>query len=168
MGAGNKAADAVILEIEVDDTAWKELPDPETLLRRAAQATETALGKDLSETVLTISLATDDEVAQLNQHWRNKTGPTNVLSFPAAKNMPLPPGEPRPLGDIMLAAGVVRREATQQNKSLEHHLVHLAVHGILHIMDYDHINEARATEMESLEVEILNALGIANPYASNV
>lgn len=154
----------MILEFQVDENAWKELPDPESLLRRAAQATEDALGKDLSDTVLTVSLATDDEVAQLNQHWRNKTGPTNVLSFPAAQAMPLPPGEPRPLGDIILAAGVVKCEAEQQNKSLEHHLVHLAVHGILHIMDYDHINEAEANEMESLEVDILNVLGIANPY----
>ncbi|WP_337659922.1 rRNA maturation RNase YbeY [Anderseniella sp. Alg231-50] len=154
----------MILEIEVDRTAWQELSDPEILLRQAAQATEAALDTDLSQTVLTVSLATDDEVAGLNQQWRNKAGPTNVLSFPAARDMPLPPGEPRPLGDIMLAAGVVKREAAEQGKSLEHHLVHLAVHGILHIMDYDHINEAEATEMESLEVDILNVLGIANPY----
>ncbi len=152
------------LEIEVDGTAWNEMPDPEPVLRAAAQATEAALGADLSETVLTISLLTDDVVAELNWQWRNKAGPTNVLSFPAAKDMPLPPGEPRPLGDIMLAAGVVSREAVQQNKSLEHHLVHLAVHGILHIMGYDHINEAEADEMERLEVDILNVLGIANPY----
>lgn len=156
----------MIVEIEVDETAWKEVPDPETLLRSAAQATETALGRDLSETVLTISLATDAEVEKLNRQWRNKIGPTNVLSFPATSDMPLPPpGEPRPLGDIIMAAGVVKSEAEQQNKSLEHHLVHLAVHGILHIMDYDHINEAEADKMESLEVDILNVLGIANPYA---
>ena len=154
----------MILEIEVDRTAWKEIPDPESVLHAAARAAETVLGVDLSDTVLTISLLTDDAVAELNRQWRNKTGPTNVLSFPAAKDMPLPPGEPRPLGDIMLAAGVVRREAVQQNKPLEHHLVHLAVHGILHIMGYDHINEAEAVEMERLEVDILNVLGIANPY----
>jgi len=165
LGAGHKAADTVILEIEVDETAWKEVPDPGALLRRAARATETALGKDLSQTVLTILLATDDEVAQLNKQWRNKTGPTNVLSFPATQAMPLPPGEPRPLGDIILAAGVVKCEAEQQDKLLEDHLVHLAVHGILHIMDYDHISEVEAAKMESLEVDILNVLGIANPYA---
>lgn len=164
MGAGNTAAVAVILEIEVDETAWSELPDPEPVLRAAARATEAALGVDLSNAVVTISLATDDAVADLNRHWRNKPGPTNVLSFPAAKDMPLPPGEPRPLGDIMLAAGVVKQEAVQQNKSLEDHLVHLAVHGILHLMDYDHINETEANVMERLEIDILNVLGIANPY----
>ncbi|MEM9471942.1 MAG: rRNA maturation RNase YbeY [Pseudomonadota bacterium] len=154
----------MILEIEVDRTAWNDISDPEPQLRAAAQATEAALGVDLSGTVLAISLLTDDAVAELNRQWRNKAGPTNVLSFPAAKGMPIPPGEPRPLGDIMLAAGVVRYEAAQQNKSLEHHLVHLAVHGILHLMGYDHINEAEAEEMERLEVDILNVLGIANPY----
>lgn len=165
MGAGNKAAGAVILEIEVDETAWNEVPDPETLLRDAARATEAALGQDLSQTVLTVSLATDDEVARLNKQWRGKPGPTNVLSFPAPPAMPLPPGEPRPLGDIILAAGVVKCEAEQQGKSLDDHLVHLAVHGILHLMDYDHISEAEATRMENLEVDILNVLGIADPYA---
>ncbi len=165
MGAGNKAADAVILEIEVDETAWKEVADPETLVHRAAGATETALGQDLSQAVVTVSLATDDEVARLNKQWRNKPGPTNVLSFPAPPAMPLPPGEPRLLGDIILAAGVVKCEAEQQDKSLEDHLVHLAVHGILHLMDYDHISEAEATRMENLEVDILNVLGIADPYA---
>ncbi len=165
MGAGDKAADTVILEIEVDEVAWKELPDPEALLGRAAQATETALDKDLSDTVLSISLATDDEVAELNQRWRQRNGPTNVLSFPAAQEMPLPPGEPRPLGDIMLAAGVVRREAEQQGKTLADHTVHLAVHGILHVMGYDHINETGANQMERLETDILSVLGIADPYA---
>ena len=153
-----------MLEVEVDEVAWKELSDPEQLLRNAAQVTESILGKDLSDTVLVITLATDEEVAELNRRWRNQDGPTNVLSFPAARDMPLPPDEPRPLGDIMLAAGVVRREARQQGKSLAEHSVHLAVHGILHIMGYDHINETGANEMERLEIDILGVLGIANPY----
>jgi len=155
----------VKLEIEVDEAAWKELPDPEGLLRRAARATESVLGEDLSDTVVTIFLATDEDVSKLNKRWRNKNVPTNVLSFPAARDMPLPPDEPRPLGDVMLAAGVVRREARQQAKSLAEHSVHLAVHGILHIMGYDHINEVEAAEMERLEIDILDMLGIANPYA---
>ena len=155
----------MILEIEVDETAWKDLPGPEELLRRAAQATESVLGTDLSDTVVTISLATDEDVAELNQRWRGKNQPTNVLSFPAAQDMPLPPDEPRPLGDIMLAAGVVRREAQQQEKSLEEHSVHLAVHGILHIMGYDHISVVEAKEMERLEFDILGVLGFSNPDA---
>ena len=77
----------------------------------------------------------------------------------------MPPGEPRPLGDIMLAAGVVRREAEQQGKTLADHTVHLAVHGILHVMGYDHINETGANQMERLETDILSVLGIADPYA---
>jgi len=155
----------VKLEIQVDDDAWREVPDPEGLLRSAARATESVLGKDLSDAAVTIVLATDAEVCELNNRWRNKNMPTNVLSFPAAADMPLPPDEPRPLGDIMLAAGVVRREAQQQGKSLEENLVHLAVHGILHILGYDHINESEAIEMERLEIDILDTLGIANPYA---
>ena len=155
----------MILEIQVDENAWKELPDPERLLRRAAQATEAVLGRDLSDAVVTIALASDEEVTELNQRWRNKNEPTNVLSFPHSPDMPVPPDEPRPLGDIMLAAGVVRREAQQQEKSLAEHSVHLAVHGILHIMGFDHINEAEAIEMERLEIDILGELGISNPYA---
>lgn len=155
----------MILEIVVDETAWKELPDPDELLRNAARATESVLGREFPGSVLTIALATDEQVAELNQLWCNKNKPTNVLSFPAARDMPLPPDELRPLGDIMLAAGVVGREARQQSKSLAEHSVHLAVHGILHIVGYDHINEAEANEMERLEIDILGVLGIANPYA---
>jgi probable rRNA maturation factor len=152
------------VDIQVDQDAWRAVPDVEGLLRDAARATQAALGKDLSDTVVTISLATDADVRELNSRWRNKNSPTNVLSFPAAADMPAPPDEPRPLGDIMLAAGVVQREALEQGKPLEEHLVHLAVHGILHILGYDHINESEAVEMERLEIDILRTLGIANPY----
>ncbi len=155
----------MILEIVVEEAAWRELPDPDELLRNAARATEAVLGREYPDCVLTIALATDEQVAELNQRWCNKNKPTNVLSFPAARDMPLPPDELRPLGDIMLAAGVVGREARQQSKSLSEHSVHLAVHGILHIVGYDHINEAGANEMERLEIDILGVLGIANPYA---
>jgi probable rRNA maturation factor len=90
--------------------------------------------------------------------------PTNVLSFPADQGIAIPPGELRPLGDVILAAGVVRAEAAQQSKSLADHFSHLVVHGILHIMGYDHLDDAQADEMESLEKEILLKLGIADPY----
>ncbi len=154
----------MIIEVDVDDEAWSVLPEASDLLTRAADATFARLAPTHGDKVLSMSLTTDDEVAELNHLWRDKSGPTNVLSFPANPDMPLPPGEPRPLGDVILAAGVVGTEAAKQNKALADHTVHLAVHGILHIMGYDHLTDTQAEEMEALEISILEGLGIANPY----
>lgn len=153
------------LEIEVDEAAWHDLPDAEALVGEAAEAAFARLGAgDLKDKLLSVTLADDETVAQLNAQWRGKPKPTNVLSFPADQDIAIPPGEPRPLGDIILAAGVVRTEAAQQSKPLADHFRHLVVHGILHIMGYDHVDDAQADEMESLEKEILVKLGIADPY----
>jgi probable rRNA maturation factor len=155
----------VNLEIEVDEAAWHDLPDAAALVGRAAEAAFARLGAgDLKDKLLSVTLADDETVAQLNAQWRGKPKPTNVLSFPADQDIAIPPGEPRPLGDIILAAGVVRTEAAQQSKPLADHFRHLVVHGILHIMGYDHVDDAQADEMESLEKEILVKLGIADPY----
>jgi probable rRNA maturation factor len=155
----------VNLEIEVDEAAWHDLPDAGALVRQAAQAAFSRLGtSDLTDKLLSVTLADDETVAQLNAQWRGKPKPTNVLSFPADQDIAIPPGELRPLGDIILAAGVVRAEAAQQSKPLADHFSHLVVHGILHIMGYDHLDDAQADEMESLEKEILVKLGIADPY----
>jgi probable rRNA maturation factor len=155
----------VNLEIEVDEAAWHDLPDAGALVRQAAQAAFSRLGiGDLTDKLLSVTLADDETVAQLNAQWRGKPKPTNVLSFPADQDIAIPPGELRPLGDIILAAGVVRAEAAQQSKPLADHFSHLVVHGILHIMGYDHLDDAQADEMESLEKEILVKLGIADPY----
>ena len=89
---------------------------------------------------------------------------TNVLSFPAPEDMPLPPGEPRPLGDIVLASGVVCREAEDQRKTLHDHAAHLIIHGVLHLLGHDHDDENEAAAMEQLEIGILKGLGISNPY----
>ncbi len=153
------------LEIEVDEAAWHDLPDAAALVGQAAEAAFARLGAgDLKDKLLSVTLADDETVAQLNAQWRGKPKPTNVLSFPADQDIAIPPGEPRPLGDIILAAGVVRTEAAQQSKPLADHFRHLVVHGILHIMGYDHVDDAQADEMESLEKEILVKLGIADPY----
>lgn len=153
------------LEIEVDEAAWHDLPDAAALVGQAAEAAFVRLGVgDLKDKLLSVTLADDETVAQLNAQWRGKPKPTNVLSFPADQDIAIPPGEPRPLGDIILAAGVVRTEAAQQSKPLADHFRHLVVHGILHIMGYDHVDDAQADEMESLEKEILVKLGIADPY----
>jgi probable rRNA maturation factor len=110
---------------------------------------------------LSIRIVGTREGRSLNRTYRGKDYATNVLSFPAD----LPPGLRLPLlGDIAICAPVVRREAAEQDKPLSHHWAHLTVHGVLHLLGYDHIEEAEAQRMEALETRILKGLGIANPY----
>ncbi|MGH8283352.1 MAG: rRNA maturation RNase YbeY [Gammaproteobacteria bacterium] len=111
---------------------------------------------------LTIRIVDEDESATLNRTYRHKDYPTNVLSFPASA----PPGiKSSLLGDLVICAPVVLREAAQQRKATEAHWAHLTVHGILHLLGYDHEAEARAREMESLETAVLAGLGYSDPYA---
>jgi len=109
---------------------------------------------------VTILLTDDATVAELNSRFRQKQGPTNVLSFPAARN------PERHLGDLALAYGVCAREAAEQGKSLGHHLQHLTVHGVLHLLGYDHIGDDEAEVMEGLERAVLAGLGVPDPYAA--
>jgi probable rRNA maturation factor len=99
----------------------------------------------------------------MNAHWRSKDTATNVLSFPAA---PSPGPGPHHLGDIVLACETVEREARAQDKPFDHHLVHLVVHGFLHLIGYDHDTDDEAEEMERRERDILARLGIPDPYAA--
>jgi probable rRNA maturation factor len=102
-----------------------------------------------------------DESAALNERYRGKKGPTNVLSFPFA----VPPRVPnRLLGDLVICAPVVEQEAREQGKSAEAHWAHMVVHGMLHLQGYDHVEELEAEIMETREVEILSKLGVENPY----
>ncbi len=115
-----------------------------------------------------IALSNDTAVADLNRVWRAKDKPTNVLSFPA----PVPPpgvasAEPRFLGDVILAAETVVREANELGLAPAHHLQHLVVHGILHLIGFDHEDEREAVAMEALETEILASIGVADPYADH-
>lgn len=108
---------------------------------------------------------TDDEaIRQINAEWRGQDKPTNVLSFPA---YPLEPGgDPGPmLGDIVIARETVEREAAELGKPFDEHLIHLMVHGFLHLFGYDHMNPEEAEEMEGLETRILGELGLSDPYA---
>ena len=155
----------MMLEIDADDEAWAMLPGAADLVEAAAAATFARLGLDMAGKSLSIVLSDDESVAELNGRWRGKPAPTNVLSFPADGSMPVPPGEPRPLGDIIMASGVVQAEPGDQGKQLQHHFSHLVVHAILHIMGYDHIDDEDARKMESIETEILASLGVADPYA---
>lgn len=110
---------------------------------------------------LTLRLVDAAESAELNQAYRHKAGPTNVLSFP----FEAPPGvSSRLLGDLVICAEVVHREAQEQGKSLSAHWAHMVVHGVLHLRGYDHLTESQATDMETLETEIMARLGYPNPY----
>ncbi len=109
---------------------------------------------------ITLLLTDDASVRELNQRFRGQDAATNVLSFPAPAN----PQDHR--GDIALAFGVCAREAAEQGKSLAHHLQHLTVHGVLHLLGYDHIGDDEAEAMEGLERAVLADLGISDPYAA--
>lgn len=110
---------------------------------------------------LTIRLVDDSESAELNQTYRGKAAATNVLSFPFDAPVDL---KPRLLGDLVVCAPVVAEEAAEQHKLLAHHWAHLTIHGCLHLLGYDHIEETQAEQMETLEINILQTLNIQNPY----
>lgn len=107
-----------------------------------------------------IRIVSEKESAQLNKQYRHKSGPTNVLSFPL-QGMP---GEGPLLGDIVICAALVNREAREQGKTRAAHWAHLVVHGSLHLLGFDHIKSQEARQMEALEVRLLAGLGVANPY----
>lgn len=147
-----------MIDIEVEDDAWvAALPDAERLARAAAEA---VLAHENEAGGLVVLLTDDASVQALNAQFRDKDAPTNVLSFPAA------PNPEDHLGDVALAFGVCAREAQAQGKTLAHHMQHLVAHGVLHLLGYDHMEEAEAETMESLEREILAGLGAPDPYGA--
>lgn len=149
------------IEVEIEAEAWSAaLPDAETLVRQAGQA---AVG-DGSGGGVAILLTDDAAVRDLNVRFRGADAPTNVLAFPAAPNPEDAPHHMH-LGDVALAFGVCEREAVDQGKPLADHLRHLVIHGVLHLLGYDHQDDAQATAMESRERELLAGLGVPDPYA---
>ena len=150
--------------IDVEDEAWNVLPGLEDLARSAVAAALAASGVPPDQTETALLFTDDHTIAGLNAEWRGKPSPTNVLSFPTPEDLPVPDGEPRPLGDIVLASGVIAREAQEQGKTLREHTLHLIVHGVLHLTGHDHEDETQASGMEQLEIDILKGLGISDPY----
>lgn len=127
-----------------------------------------ALNGRIREADLAIRLVDDKEGRALNHHYRGKDYATNVLSFPAELPEGLPEGIKLPLlGDLVICAPVVAREAAEQGKPLAAHYAHLTVHGTLHLLGWDHENDKEAEAMEQLEREILAELGVADPYAGD-
>jgi probable rRNA maturation factor len=152
-----------LIEILIDDDAWPDaLPEVSKLAFEAADSALSFLPPEMGEDLGLVVFLTDDEtVRDLNERFRGRDAPTNVLSFPS------PPENPEgQVGDIALAFGVCQREAVQQGKPLAAHLQHLVVHGVLHLVGYDHETDEEAEKMEGLERIILAGLGVADPYAA--
>ncbi len=148
------------IEVTIDDPQWRRsLPDAAPHCRRAAAAA-LALAEPRADGELSILLTGNRTAAALNQRYRGRPGPTNVLAFPAAA----PPGAPRLFGDIVLARETVQNEAHNANLPLSHHMCHLIVHGTLHLLGHDHREDREAEHMQSLETRALQSLGIPDPW----
>jgi len=144
----------VVIQNPINDVSVNEQNLKDTL-----QQVMTDLGKGKSE--LLIRIVGKVEIQNLNKTYRDKDQPTNVLSFPS--DLPIEIDE-MILGDIVICTSVVANEAKLQNKTFEHHLIHMAIHGTLHLLGYDHVKPMDAQKMESLEIKILEKMQINNPY----
>lgn len=147
------------LRVDIQSACSEPVPDEDDIRSWIAAA---LIGPEMREdTEVSVRLVAEDEMSRLNQAYRGKAGPTNVLSFPSD----LPPELELPLlGDIVICAPVVIREAAEQGKSLSAHWAHMAVHGALHLLGYDHVKNEDADIMEGLESRILESLDYPCPY----
>ena len=147
---------SVTLDVQYELEAGPDEDD----IRRWIEAV-LAAEAETAEVELTVRIVDEAEMAELNARYRHKTGPTNILSFP----FEAPPGvELNLLGDLVIAAPVVQREAREQGKTETAHWAHMVVHGTLHLLGYDHLKPAEAEDMEAREINILHELGFSNPY----
>ncbi len=151
------------IDVIVQSPRWKAQPRAATFVRKAVAAAAKAVSTPHAE--LAIVLTDDSAIRALNREWRKLDAPTNVLSFPA-KVTRASRDLPRHLGDIVIAYETTAREATVERKPFGHHLVHLAVHGYLHLLGYDHATDREAKKMQRLEVDILACLGVPDPYVT--
>jgi probable rRNA maturation factor len=168
---GTKLSSALpFIEVLVVADCWQTEPDAEAVIHRAINAAAEIADADVGEAELAVMLTDDTGLQTLNRNWRGIDKPTNVLSFPALQptGSGTPDDAPRMLGDIAIAYQTTRKEADDEQKPFGHHLSHLAVHGFLHLIGYDHEKPEDAEAMESLEQEILAQLGIPDPYADRV
>jgi probable rRNA maturation factor len=156
-----------ITEVLIVADCWQNEPDAEAVIQRAIAAATEIADADVGDAELAVMLTDDSGIQTLNTNWRGIDKPTNVLSFPALQPTGAggPDDAPRMLGDIAIAYETTRKEADDEQKPFDHHLSHLAVHGFLHLIGYDHEKDGEAEAMEALETEILAQLGISDPYA---
>jgi probable rRNA maturation factor len=150
----------LVVDIAVESPLWETFDTASALAETAIAAALQRADADLDGVEVSLLFCDDAFIQTLNQRWRGQDKPTNVLSFPAASG----PGDAAVLGDIAIAFETMAREAEAEGKSLPAHFSHLIVHGLLHLLGYDHESDAEAEEMEALEREVLACLGIADPY----
>jgi probable rRNA maturation factor len=152
-------ADGLVLEIDVTpDAATLDAKLP-TIIASAVAAANAVAGPE--EGAVTIVVDNDDRIQELNKLWRGFDKPTNVLSFPSPD---MQPGPVHTIGDIAISFETAAREAAAEDKSFADHMAHLAVHGFLHLLGYDHESDEEAEEMEGLERIILARVGVSDPY----
>jgi probable rRNA maturation factor len=151
----------MIVSIEVEDEAWRRVEELEGLAERSVKAAMRFV-KAEDDAEVNVLFTSDEEARRVNREWRQRDYAPNVLSFPAAS---MPAEGAKPMGDIVLASGVVAREALEQGKPLEAHTAHLLVHGVLHLAGHDHMNDGEAAIMEAAEARILKGMGFADPYS---
>lgn len=147
------------VDLVIEGGDWPDPDDLETLIQVAASEVAAERRFELGKASVAVALANDEQVTILNGQFRGKTKATNVLSFPSGVG-----SQAGFLGDIVLAFETVAREAIEQDVSLEHHVQHLVIHGILHLLGLDHETSGDAELMEVLEIQILSRIGVANPY----
>jgi probable rRNA maturation factor len=159
-----RAKKNVQIEVVVRSARWRKQPRAGAIVKKAILAAAKAVSTRPAE--LAIVLCDDSAIRALNRKWRGKNAPTNVLSFPAASaSGGKRPGTPY-IGDIVIAYQTTAREAASEAKPFKHHLAHLAVHGFLHLLGYDHDNDRDARRMERTERAILKRIAVPDPYAS--
>ncbi|MGB7102896.1 MAG: rRNA maturation RNase YbeY [Xanthobacteraceae bacterium] len=149
------------IDVLVESKLWKNAKDAELVVRRAIAEAAATLSTPGAE--LAIVLTDDSAIRLLNRTWRGMDAATNVLSFPAGRTG----GDPLLIGDIVLAYETIAAEAQAEGKPFAHHLAHLAVHGFLHLLGYDHERKKDAEAMERLERDILQRLAIPDPYQAS-
>lgn len=150
---------AMSIDVLIKDDGWTDWPEIERLCTVAISHAAKHLG-EIDGDEVSIALVSDAEIQALNRDYRGKDKPTNVLSFPN-------PGPGGALGDIVIARETVLGESQAKGLEPGHHLTHLLVHGFLHLLGYDHMDDADADEMEALEIRLLAAMNIDNPYETD-
>jgi len=158
-------AETRVPEIDIVSEAAGWNADAESTVRRALAEAAAATGKDFRHHNVTVLLTDDAAIRRLNASWRGIDKPTNVLSFPAAPQFE--GADATSLGDIAIAYETTAREAQDEHKPFSHHLSHLAVHGFLHLIGYDHESDEQAEAMENLERDILQRIGVPDPYLTH-